>query len=97
MKTNDNQRTIFLDSVPVSCHGRRKASVVSHVSGGGAELGVGLDDLVDGLQEVLLGGDLPASSDGKHAGLCAHAADFGAWQRETTGGQRQFDFDIMSP
>lgn len=55
-------------------------SVVGHVSGGGAELGVGLDDLVNGLQEVFLGGDLPASPDGEHARLCAHAADLSAWQ-----------------
>lgn len=54
-------------------------SVVGHVSGGGAELGVGLDDLVDGLQEVFLCGDLPASSDGEHARFCAHTADLGAW------------------
>lgn len=53
-------------------------SVVGHVSGGGAELGVGLDDLVNGLQEVLLCGDLPASSDGEHACLCAHTADLSA-------------------
>lgn len=54
-------------------------SVVGHVSGCGAELGVGLDDLVDGFQEVFLCGDLPASSDGEHACLCAHAADLSAW------------------
>ena len=53
-------------------------SVVGHVSGGGAELGVGLDDLVNGLQEVLLCGDLPARSDGEHARLCAHTADLSA-------------------
>lgn len=58
--------------------------VVGHVSGGGAELGVGLDDLVNGLQEVFLRGDLPASSDGEHAGLCAHAADLSTWQEHTT-------------
>lgn len=58
-------------------------SVVGHVSGGGAELGIGLDDLVNGLQEVFLCGDLPPSSDGKHARLCAHAADLGAWQEIT--------------
>lgn len=67
-----------------------EGSVVGHVSGGGAELGVGLDNLVDGLQEVLLGGDLPAGPDGKHAGLCAHAADLGAWQGAATGGQKKF-------
>lgn len=67
-----------------------EGSVVGHVSGGGAELGVGLDNLVDGLQEVLLGGDLPAGPDGKHAGLCAHAADLGAWQGAATGGQKNF-------
>lgn len=58
-------------------------SVVGHVSGGGAELGVGLDDLVNGLQEVFLCGDLPASSDGKHARLCAHTADLSTWQEHT--------------
>ena len=52
--------------------------VVGHVTRCGAELGVGLDDLVHGLQEVLLCGDLPASPDGKHAGLCAHTADLRA-------------------
>lgn len=61
--------TFFLDGET------QTRSVVGHVSGGGAELGVGLDDLVDGLQEVFLCGDLPASPDGKHTCLCAHAAD----------------------
>lgn len=87
MKTNDSKSTIFLDWVHVSSSdsgGSGKGSVVGHVSGGGAELGVGLDDLVDGLQEVLLGGDLPAGSNGKHAGLCAHAADLGTWQGSMT-------------
>lgn len=55
-------------------------SVVGHVSGGGAELGVGLDDLVNGLQEIFLCGDLPAGSDGEHACLCANAADLSTWQ-----------------
>lgn len=64
-------------------HTHKHSLVVGHVSGGGAELGVGLDDLVDGLQEVLLCGDLPASSDGEHAGLCAHAADLSTWQENT--------------
>lgn len=50
-------------------------SVVGHVSRSSTELGIGLDDLVNSLQEIFLGGNLPASSDGKHAGLCAHAAD----------------------
>ena len=54
---------------------RREASVVGHVAWGSAELGVGLDDLVDCLQEVLLSGDLPAGSDGKHPCLCAHTTD----------------------
>ena len=56
----------------------RLSLVVGHVSGCGAELGVGLDDLVDSLQEVLLCGDLPACPDGKHTRLRAHAADLGA-------------------
>ena len=62
----------------------RALLVVGHVSGGGAELGVGLDDLVHGLQEVFLRGDLPASSDGEHAGLRAHAADLSTWREHTT-------------
>jgi hypothetical protein len=33
-------------------------SVVGHVAGGGAELGIALDDLVDGVQEILLVRDL---------------------------------------
>ena len=53
-------------------------SVVGHVSGGGAELGVGFDDLVYSLQEVFLCGDLSTSSDGKHTSLGAHTADLGA-------------------
>lgn len=55
--------------------------VVCHISGGGAELGVGLYDFVDGLKEVFLGRDLPASSDGKHASLRAHAAYLRTWQQ----------------
>ena len=62
--------------------------VVGHVSGCGAELGVGLDDLVDGLQEVLLRGDLPARPDGEHAGLRAHAADLGACKDTPLPGRR---------
>lgn len=56
-------------------------SVVGHVSGGGAELGVGLDDLVHSLQEVFLCGDLPAGSDGEHASLCANTADLSTCQK----------------
>lgn len=92
--TGDNKkRTVFFFDSPSSESKKPKEEthtltrartrtllVVGHVSGGGTELGVGLDDLVDGLQEVFLCGDLPASSDGEHAGLCAHAADLSAWQ-----------------
>lgn len=52
--------------------------VVSHVSRGCAELGVGFDDFVHSFEEVLLGGDFSASSDGEHACLCAHAPDLSA-------------------
>mmetsp|Transcript_206 Transcript_206/g.420 ORF Transcript_206/g.420 Transcript_206/m.420 type:complete len:248 (+) Transcript_206:630-1373(+) len=51
--------------------------VVDHVLGRGGELGVRLDDLVDRLQEVLLGRCLSSGADGEHAGLSAHAADVG--------------------
>lgn len=52
--------------------------VVGHVSRGGAELGVGLDDFVHGFEEIFLRGDFPASSDGEHARLRAHAPDLRA-------------------
>lgn len=55
-------------------------SVVGHVSGSGAELGVWFDDLVNGFQEIFLCGDLPAGPDGKHSCLGAHAADLGTWK-----------------
>lgn len=48
------------------------ALVVRHVTGRRTEFGVALDHLVDGLEEVLLGGDLASRADGKHAGLGAH-------------------------
>lgn len=49
--------------------------VVCHVAWRGAEFSVCLDDLVDGLSEVLLAGDLLPGSDGKHTSLCAYTAD----------------------
>lgn len=55
--------------------GQEAGLVVGHVSRGGAELGVGFDDFVDGFEEIFLGGDFPASSDGEHSRLCAHAPD----------------------
>lgn len=55
--------------------------VVRHISGGGTEFGVGLDDFVDGLEKVFLGCNLPAGSDGKHACLRAHAADLRTCQQ----------------
>lgn len=58
--------------------------VVGHVAGGGAEFGVGFDDFVHGLQEILLGGDFPARADGEHSSLRAHTADLSAW-RERQG------------
>lgn len=50
--------------------------VISHVARGGAELGVGLDDLVHSLQEVFLCGNFSTCSDGKHPCLCTHTANF---------------------
>jgi len=51
--------------------------IVSHVARRCRELGVALDDFVDGFEEVLLGGDLATSSDGKHASFGADGSDFG--------------------
>lgn len=49
--------------------------VISHVARGGAELGIGFDDLVHGLQKVFLCGDFSTSSDGEHPCLCTHTAN----------------------
>ncbi|GMR51339.1 hypothetical protein PMAYCL1PPCAC_21534, partial [Pristionchus mayeri] len=49
--------------------------VVRQISRSGGELGVALDDLVDCLEEVLLGGDLPAGTNREHARLRAHRTD----------------------
>ena len=45
----------------------RELLVVRHISRRGAELGVGLDDFVHSLQEVLLRGNLAAGTNGEHA------------------------------
>ena len=57
--------------------------VVGHIARRRAELGVRLDDLVDGRDEVLLGGLLATSSDREHPGLGADAVDIGACRRHT--------------
>ena len=62
-------------------------SVVGHVLGRGGELCVGLDDLVDGVEEVLLGGDLPPGADGEHAGLRADGPDLRARRVRAEPGQ----------
>lgn len=49
-----------------------RSLVVHHVAGGGRELGVALDDLVDRVQKVLLRHSLAAGADGEHARLGAH-------------------------
>lgn len=54
--------------------------VVCHITWSGAELGVRLDNLVDGVQEVLLCCHLAASSDSEHASFCAHTANFSSWK-----------------
>jgi len=51
---------------------------VREVARRGAELGVALDHLLDGVQEVLLAGHLAPGADGEHARLGAHAAHLGA-------------------
>mmetsp|Transcript_26420 Transcript_26420/g.82369 ORF Transcript_26420/g.82369 Transcript_26420/m.82369 type:complete len:205 (+) Transcript_26420:486-1100(+) len=51
--------------------------VVNHVLRRGAELVVPLDDLVDGVEHVLLGDALAARADGEHARLGADAAQLG--------------------
>lgn len=65
----------------------REGLVVSHVSRSRAELGVGFDDFVHGFKEIFLCGDFPASSDGEHSCLRAHAPDLRTW---TTGFTHRF-------
>mmetsp|Transcript_46775 Transcript_46775/g.105792 ORF Transcript_46775/g.105792 Transcript_46775/m.105792 type:complete len:217 (-) Transcript_46775:851-1501(-) len=57
---------------------RRAPLVVDHVLGRGGKLLVALDDLLDRVEEVLLGDGLPPRTDGEHAGLGAHAPELGA-------------------
>ncbi len=87
MNENDKKDNIFLTQFSASFDSKKPKwkltqtnSIIGHVSGRGAELGIGLDDLVNGLQEVFLCSNLPASSDGEHARFCAHTADLSAWQ-----------------
>lgn len=56
-------------------HKKKNLLVISHVARGGAELGVGFDDLVHSLQKVFLCGDFSTSSDGEHPRLCTHTAN----------------------
>ena len=58
--------------------------VVSHVTGSGAELGVGFDDFVDGFEEIFLSGDLPASADGKHSRFGTNRPNLRTWKRSDT-------------
>lgn len=51
--------------------------IVGHVARRGTELGVGLDDLVDGLQEVLLRCHFAPRANCKHSRLSTDAADLG--------------------
>lgn len=53
--------------------------IVSHVTGSGAELGVGLNDFVDGFKEVLLGCNLPASANSKHSSLGANRSNLSSY------------------
>ena len=70
------------------------SSVVDHVLAGGRELAVALDDLVDGVEQVLLADALPASSDGEHAGLGAHTADVST-SRVRAEASDQFKADVL--
>lgn len=63
------------DCFSVKAYRGKAGSVVGHVSWGCAKLSVGFDDFVHGFEEIFLGGDFPASSDGEHARLRAHAPD----------------------
>lgn len=63
---------------------RSQVLVVGHVAWGSAEFRVRFDDFVHCLQEVLLGGDLPARSDREHSCLRADTADLSAWERGIT-------------
>lgn len=76
-----------LISVPQKVSGeeqkkRSQVLVVGHVARGSAEFGVRFDDFIHCLQEILLGGDLPACSDRKHSCLRADTADLSAWERQ---------------
>ena len=51
--------------------------VVNHVLRSCGELGEPLDNLIDGLDEVLLRNGLAARTNGKHASFGAHGADLG--------------------
>ena len=49
--------------------------IVGHVTRSCAKLGVGFDDFVDGFQEILFSGHLPAGSDGEHSSFRAHGTN----------------------
>lgn len=65
--------TTSLTTPPTDC-----CSVVGHVTRSGAEFGVGFNDLVDGVEEVLFCGHLAARANSKHARLGTYAPDFSA-------------------
>jgi len=52
-------------------------SVEDHVLLGCRELGVALDDLVDGIHEIFFGNGLSSGPDCEHARLCANTANVG--------------------
>lgn len=58
--------------------------VISHVARGGAELSIGFDDLVHGLQKVFLCGNFSTSSDCEHPCLCTHTANLSTWEKKNT-------------
>lgn len=86
LASKNKTRIATLISVPQKVLGEQEepsqVSVVGHVAGGSAELGVRFDDFVHCLQEVLLGGDFPACSDSEHSCLRADTADLSAWERQ---------------
>lgn len=75
-----SKKTTFYTSVTVifdSLSRTNLSLIVSQIAWSGGELGVDLDDLVDGLQEIFFGGHLAAGADGKHTGFSTDRSDFG--------------------
>jgi len=56
--------------------------VVGHVVRGGTELCIRLDDLVNSINKISLGGNLAPRADGKHSGLGADAVYVSTYSKQ---------------